>query len=197
MEMFPNTCCIDCFSFKVDYCSINNGVFLCKSCAQKHYQLGMNISYLKKLNQQIDQPLAVYIQRGGNDRFYKLMEKYNLHELPTEKKYITFVSEYYRRLLWSEVNCEEPPEPISYTDSIRICQPNEISQCELLEIDSNGTTNELFNYLFPNNNSIQITSDEKEDNNTFDNNVLLPSPYSSSLIFEGNQKNFNLPLPPP
>ena len=200
MEMFPNTYCVDCFSSKVEFSSINNAVFLCEACAQEHFKLGMNVSYLKKLNQQIDQSLAVYIQRGGNDRFYKLMKKYNLHELPIEKKYITFVSEYYRRLLSSEVNCEEPPEPLSYIDSMRICEPKEIKECELIEIDSFGKTNEeLFNSLFTlsNNNNILIPSEEEEDNNINTNNVLLPSSFSSSLIFNNNQENNGLPLPPP
>ena len=187
-EMFPNTYCIDCFNPRVEFCSINNAVFLCEACAKVHFKLGKDISYLKRLTMQIGQNLAIYIQRGGNDRFYKLMKKYNLQSLPIEKKYVTYVSEYYRRLLKSEVECDEPPEEISYFDSMRICQSNEINHCTIDDVIYDNSDTKFFNSLF----TISNNEDENKNENLNENIILQPSLFSSSVYLPKG----NLPLPP-
>lgn len=123
-EIFSNNICFDCFSENVEYCSINNAIFICRNCAQEHSKLGKNISFLIKTTTKIDPFLSVYIQRGGNDRLYKFLKQFNLQESPVMIKYKTMAAEWYRRLLHSEVNCDEPPQVLNYEEYSKMVVDN-------------------------------------------------------------------------
>ena len=134
MDIFPNTICVDCYSDKIKYASINNAVFLCFECAKEHLKLGENISFLIKLVKNIDQGLLLFIQRGGNDRFDKVMKEYRLSNMPISYKYRTKAANYYRQLIYTEVNCEEPPEAVAPGEGYMLCQDNEVFKIDFKEM---------------------------------------------------------------
>ncbi len=79
--------------------SINNSVLLCTNCAEKHKQLGYNISYIRELNDDWDQYLLNFLERGGNSRYIRLCNQYDLNQMPIEEKLKTKIMDYYRLLV--------------------------------------------------------------------------------------------------
>ena len=61
--------CADCGKQKSTYLSINNGITLCDSCSQQHKILGNSISYIKNINDKLDEYLFNFIVFGSNTRF--------------------------------------------------------------------------------------------------------------------------------
>ena len=112
-----NKICFDCGGAFPTFVSINNGVFICKFCAQNHIEkLNYNISFIYDVNSEWDQYLLSYVTRGGNSRFKRLCNQYqvqcqSLSQNNDEKinKYIIRLGEYHRLVLKSEINCSEPP----------------------------------------------------------------------------------------
>ena len=116
-----NKICFDCGGPFPTYVSINNGVFICSSCANNHKQLGYNISYIHQISAPWDQYLLSYATRGGNNRFKRLClqyevpcQSYNENDEEKLNKYLIRVGEYNRLLLRSEVLAEEPPQPLYF-----------------------------------------------------------------------------------
>lgn len=110
-----NRICIDCADLmnEVEYISINNGVFLCKSCALNHKKLDRKISFVRSVNDKWDEYLLLFIIKGGNKRFNSLLDKYNINNTANDlNKYRTKAAEYYRKLLRSEVLGDEPPSEL-------------------------------------------------------------------------------------
>lgn len=110
---YENKLCVDCKGSLPDFASINNGVLVCRSCAERHAKLGYNISYIRGIQEPWDDYLISFIQRGGNSRFIRMQKEYKIEEMPIEEKYTTRIAEYYRLLIKSEVEAEAPPQMIS------------------------------------------------------------------------------------
>ena len=114
-----NKICFDCGGPMPTYVSINNGVFICFQCAINHSKLGYNISYIHKVSSPWDQYLLSYAIRGGNSRFKRLCNQY---QVPCESskqddeeklnKYIIRLGEFHRLTLRSEIMADEPPPPL-------------------------------------------------------------------------------------
>ena len=95
-----NKICVDCMKPYPLYASVNNGVFLCESCAEKHYGYGINISYLKHLKSEWDEYLMCYMRRGGNKRFKEFLKEYEIIEdSDLYYKYRTKAVENYRLIV--------------------------------------------------------------------------------------------------
>ena len=94
-----NKVCNDCEKKNPRWCSINNAVLLCESCGKKHSYLGYNISYFRKLKYEWDQYLTAYLERGGNSRYIRFCQQYDLTNMPIEQKLKTKIMEYYRLLV--------------------------------------------------------------------------------------------------
>ena len=112
--------CVDCGKEKTTHISINNGVTLCSSCSLEHIPLGHSISYLKNIDDQLDEYLFNFIVFGSNSKFKKflLSEKMN-RNLPIKNKYKTKGLYFYRKMLKNKI--KGLPDPIKdYND------PNEI-----------------------------------------------------------------------
>lgn len=75
-----NKMCMDCKRPYPLFASINNGVFICESCAEVHKTFGTQISYVRGLKEKWDEYLLSYMNRGGNERFSKMMEDYQIIE---------------------------------------------------------------------------------------------------------------------
>ena len=106
INITENKVCNDCQKKNPRWCSINNAVLLCPSCARKHQKYNKIISKIKSLEGDLwtkDDIKRLYI--GGNERFNKLLTSYNI-PLTFENakyKYHTKIAAYYRNLLSEEL----------------------------------------------------------------------------------------------
>ena len=96
---YENNVCVECKTPNPSYVSINNAIIIWGNCASKHKELGYNISYIRELNDNWDQYLLAYLERGGNSRYIRLSKKYDLDDIPIEQKFKTKIMEYYRLLV--------------------------------------------------------------------------------------------------
>ena len=116
--------CVDCGSEKASYISINNGVTLCESCSQEHSLLGHSISYIKKINDQLDEYLFNFIVFGSNTKFKRFVSNENLNiKLSIKKKYKTKGLYFYRKMLKNKI--KGLPQPIKdYEDPNELVENN-------------------------------------------------------------------------
>ena len=96
---YENKICVECKSPMPTFASINNAILMCSNCAEKHKELGYNISYIRALKSDWDQYLLTYLERGGNSRYIRFCKKYDLENMPIEQKLKTKIFEYYRLLV--------------------------------------------------------------------------------------------------
>ena len=103
-----NPLCADCGINMSIYISVNNGITLCKECSLVHQKyLKKSISFILNLNENIiEKDLYSYFQLGGNSSFKtNLFELgYDLTNKNIEKKYKSFASQYYRKILYNMVH---------------------------------------------------------------------------------------------
>lgn len=96
-----NLFCFDCESVKsIDYISINNGIFLCKNCANVHKKFQSKISRLVKNNlYSLSFRELELLSKGGNKslRDFITNEFPKLAYLTPEIMYKTNAMEYYRQ----------------------------------------------------------------------------------------------------
>ena len=128
-----NKICFDCGGPFPTYVSINNGVFICSNCANNHSRLGYNISFIHQITSPWDKYILSYALRGGNSRFKRLCNQYEVpcqsyNENDDEKlnKYIIRLGEYHRLLLRSEILADEPPKPLYFEVAKDKCDLNVI-----------------------------------------------------------------------
>ena len=97
--------CVDCGNVKSTFISINNGVTICDICAQQHQLLGHSISYLKNINDQLDEYLFNFIVFGSNSRFKLFIKNEKIDEhLSIKRKYKVKALYFYRKTLKNKVN---------------------------------------------------------------------------------------------
>ena len=96
---YENKICVECKSPMPTHVSINNAIILCGVCAEKHKQLGYNISYIRELKDEWDQYLLNFLERGGNSRYIRFCNQYELNQMPIEDKLKTKIMDYYRLLV--------------------------------------------------------------------------------------------------
>ncbi len=107
LENFGNNICADCKEKNPRWSSVNNGIFICSKCARIHKTFNNNISIIKSIEADLwDDNDINYIKKGGNMRFNNMMTEYNIPMLKDTivYKYHTKIAEYYRKLLYNEVN---------------------------------------------------------------------------------------------
>ena len=96
---FENKTCVHCKSPMPTFASINNAIIICQQCAERHKELGYNISYVRELKDDWDPYLLSFFEMGGNSRFIRFVKKYELDDMPIENLFYTKISEYYRLLV--------------------------------------------------------------------------------------------------
>jgi len=102
-----NNKCADCENSNPTKISINNGIVICESCAERHLLLGPSISYIKNIDDDLDEYLLNFLVFGSNSKFKRFLisEQVDL-SLPIEKKYITKACYFYRKNLKKKVKGE-------------------------------------------------------------------------------------------
>ena len=186
-----NKICNDCQKKNPRWCSINNAVFLCPSCTRKHRKFNRNISTIKSIEGDLwtkDEIKRLYI--GGNERFNKLMESYNipLNIQNAKYKYHTKIAEYYRKLLNEELKDKKIIDIVkpSLKEGIEIINKEEFDRLDQYIPSQDNSINNNIN-INNNNNFSQILNNPQKDN-IFVNPFAFESSNSNS---NNNQNNLN------
>ena len=189
LDLEGNNICNDCEVKDPRWCSINNAVLICTSCARIHKKFNENISKIKSLEIDIWTEQEInFVKLGGNKRFTELIRSYNipLTKENQEYKYYTKAAQYYRDILIEESknnNTNNITKP-SLKGGIEILYKNEYSN--------------LFNkYISQQNNDINnsYNNTNNNDNNSWVNKIIGIKPNSddSNNINDSNEniaKNF-------
>lgn len=95
-----NRSCFDCGNIDVTYASINLGIMLCSSCADRHSSLGINISHVKSLKEAWTTRHLKLMTAGGNNSLKTFFAMYSIPlNVLDDQKYKTVACEYYREML--------------------------------------------------------------------------------------------------
>ena len=140
-----NNKCFDCNNKSITHVSINNGIFLCEQCAEKHKRLGKIISNIIPINEEgnWNETKVKYLEKGGNKRLISLLsETYNIDKnlLNNVELYKSNILSYYRKLIKAEVNNEPTPSEIKFENALDICYTVENMHTEQA-IDTNSRRN--------------------------------------------------------
>jgi hypothetical protein len=124
---------------------------VCIKCAGLHRSFGVSVSFIRSLTiDSWDDNQLQYLNKGGNKRFREFLNEFQVPKNATmDFKYMIRASEYYRKLLKSEVYGDEPPY-----------KPDIIAGLEMLEL-INGNSD--FSNLTP----ISNTGKLNKENTSF------------------------------
>ena len=174
LELEGNKTCNDCGKKDPRWCSINNAVLLCSSCARTHKKFNKNISNIKSL--EVDEwtkEEISYLKSGGNERFTKLIKSYNipLTKENQEYKYYTKAAQYYRDILLEESKNSDINKIVkpSLKEGIEILYKEEYSNLFNKYNDKSNNENNL-NKISENENNTVINNNIEDNNNTPMNN---------------------------
>ena len=193
LDIEGNKICNDCGKKNPRWCSFNNAVLICSSCARTHKKFNENISKIKSLEvdawteQEIN-----FLKLGGNSKFAELIKSYNipLKKENQEYKYYTKAAQYYRNILIEKSKNNDISNIIkpSLKEGIEILYKDEYSN--LFNKNTNQQNN-INNYL----NQINESNNNNNTNNTNilnDNNQFNNTNQSNNNQFNyGNQNNNN------
>lgn len=112
-----NKFCIDCNRLESTHANITYGTFVCQECANQHFMLGMDKSYIKALfGDPWDNYQLRIVQIGGNKRLWDFLKQYNgLEQKPIAAKYKSAAASFYRKKISAEAlghqyDGKEPPK---------------------------------------------------------------------------------------
>ena len=195
-----NNYCVECGEENPEYISVNNGIFICKDCAQNHLKLPKNISEIKKNNiKSLTLNEIQYLLCGGNrSLLYFICNEYpKLAELPSNILYRTQAMVYYRQYLQFLINgCIPPIKPnikTAYTIPY-IFENNKNKICKNFDEISNKNevyTNTENGNVYNNNNNLNFNKagyifKQKEKKINVNDNPNLYDNYEKSNFYVDN-----------
>ena len=179
INITENKVCNDCQKKNPRWCSINNAVLLCPSCARKHQKYNNFISKIKSLEGELwtkDEIKRLYI--GGNERFNKMLTSYNIPLTieNAEYKYHTKIAAYYRNLLSEELKGKK---------IIDLVRPNLKEGIELICKEDYDKLNE---YIPSQDNILQNNNNSNNNSNVLN---VPKSTYANPFASDMNNNNKN------
>lgn len=100
-------CKITIESSPADWASMNNGIYLCLSCAGVHRGYGVNISYIRSITiDSWNNNQVAFMKQGGNRRLLDLAKIFEIDIKKVNKKdfYNSRLMDFYRKLIKSEIS---------------------------------------------------------------------------------------------
>lgn len=94
-------------SSPADWASMNNGIYLCLSCAGEHRGFGVNISYIRSITiDSWNNNQVAFMKQGGNRRLEDLAKIFEIDIKKVNKKdfYNSRLMDFYRKLIKSEIS---------------------------------------------------------------------------------------------
>jgi len=203
LEIEGNKTCNDCGKNDPRWCSINNSVLICSSCARIHKKFNEKISKIKSL--EVDEwtkDEILFLKLGGNEKFSNMIKSYNI---PLTKdnlayKYYTKVAQYYRDILVAESKKENINNIVkpSLKEGIELLYKDEFSNLlnELngVKINENNEKSQI-NQNDNNNstNKTEISTNNNTKNSSWVNRMLNRfNPYASNQNSQNDQNNQNI-----
>ncbi|KAL9643962.1 hypothetical protein ABK040_005431 [Willaertia magna] len=99
-EKSENKVCMDCTTKNPDWCSVNNGVFICLNCAGIHRSLGVEISFVKSaVYDKWSDEQAQMMLCGGNRKAREYFQSKGIDKLSIQQKYNSKVAREYSNQL--------------------------------------------------------------------------------------------------
>lgn len=205
LEIEGNQTCNDCGKNDPRWCSVNNSVLICSSCARIHKKFNEKISKIKSL--EVDEwtkDEILFLKLGGNEKFSNIIRSYNI---PLTKdnlayKYYTKAAQYFRDTLVAESKKENINNIVkpSLKEGIELLYKDEFSNLlnelnggKSIENNEKSKINEK-----DNNNSINNTEVTNINTNNNTNNSSWVSrmfnrfnPYANNQNNKNNQSNQN------
>ena len=202
-----NSKCMDCQSNNPEYISINNGIFICKNCFNRHKKFPRYISYPIRNNLTLLSIKEIqYLYYGGNKRLIDYMK----YEYPKLKKfspffiYKTYAMEYYRN--WLKYLVEGGPKPTkpnikkAYNSIINENLQNNNANVLGTEIKNNNDAdvitidffNDCYNYNDKFNRTITNFINKNKNNNNFTQRSFYKKNNYTSKTNKHYSKNDNI-----
>ena len=192
-----NKICIDCSKPNPEYISLNNAVFICKSCFKEHQKFPINISKLIKNDlSSLTLKELQYLYFGGNKKFYEFInyEYPKLSSLNPYFIYKTKAMEYYRNwlcyLIEGGIEPKKPDESIAFKS---IEYKDNIKNKKIEKKDNNVITIDFYNDCYKYNDKYNrtitrfINEKEKKKNYNINNKEIRENIENENK----NRKNFN------
>lgn len=187
LKIQENNKCFDCGKNHVEWCSINNSIFLCTECAGEHRSFGMNISFIKSITLDYwKDNLILSIELGGNKSLKQLLNIYEISfiNLKYEKKkqiYESSVLTSYRLLL-NYLKLGEKSKEIEFPNKL-----NKLKSGEYSSNDNDGIIYNTFISQFKLKNSNEKFSNKNIEQNIDDSNLSLINQLNSWNDSLGNK----------
>ena len=177
LDIEGNKICNDCGKKDPRWCSINNAVLICSSCARNHKKFNEKISKIKSLEVDVwtEQEINI-LKLGGNSKFTELIKSYNipLTKENQEYKYYTKAAQYYRDILIEKSKNNDINNIIKPTlkEGIEILYKDEYSNLFNKNTTQENNINDYLSQINENNNnnSININNTNILNNNNQFNN---------------------------
>lgn len=196
LEIEGNKTCNDCGKNDPRWCSINNSVLICSSCARIHKKFNEKISRIKSLEvDEWTQDEILFLKLGGNEKFSNMIKSYNI---PLTKdnlayKYYTKVAQYYRDTLVAESKKEDInniTKP-SLKEGIELLYKDEFSN--LLNEFNGGKSAEIIvkNQKNENDSNNSISNTEMTNNTNTNNSSWYNRMFNRFNPYAKNQNNQN------
>ena len=118
-----NTKCFDCNSFPANWVCINNGIYLCATCAGEHRSYGSIISCIKSLIlDKFNEYQMELLKIAGNKRLQDLLQEYKVeyHDMDKLMLYSSKLLEYYRDVLYNKLTGKKEPEKLHQNYAMEI-----------------------------------------------------------------------------
>lgn len=110
-----NKKCFDCNASPANWFCVNNGIFLCATCAGEHRAFGSIISNIKSLVlDKFNEYQFEMLKISGNKRLKDLLSEYhiNMKEVDRLILFSSKLMEYHRNVLYNKLTGKREPEKI-------------------------------------------------------------------------------------